>query len=180
MDVVVLPGRNFGPNAPVTWFPTAVAERRGARIHRVEWPTGPPAPTDDGAVGWIADVVESVLADLPEPALLIGNSLGTLAAGVAADRGLPAVWLTPLLHLSEPAASIARATRPALLVGGTADPSWDGQLARELSEDVLEVPDADHLLVPPGTVRDAAAVHLGVVEAVEAFLDRLGWPSPVP
>ena len=177
---MVLPGRNFGPNAPVTWFPAAVAERRGTRIHRVEWPTGPPAPTDDGAVDWIADVVETVLADLPEPALLIGKSLGTLTAGVAADRGLPAVWLTPLLHLPEPAASIGRASRPALLVGGTADPSWDGALARRLSQDVLEVPEADHLLVPPGTVRDAVAVHLDVVEAVEAFLDRLGWPAPVP
>ena len=39
---------------------------------------------------------------------------------------------------------LRRRTAPALLVGGTADGSWDGALARELSDDVLELEGADH------------------------------------
>jgi hypothetical protein len=41
--------------------------------------------------------VAAVLAGVAGSPLLIGKSLGTVAAGVAADRALPAVWLTPLL-----------------------------------------------------------------------------------
>jgi hypothetical protein len=76
--------------------------------------------------------------------LVIGKSLSTLAAGTAADRGWPAVWLTPLLRTGEIVSMLRRRTAPALLVGGTADGTWDGAMARELSDDVLELDRADH------------------------------------
>ena len=58
---------------------------------------------------------------------------------------------------------LRRRTAPALLVGGTADPSWDGALARELSDDVLELDGADHGL--------ARVEHLPpIVDAIEAFI----------
>jgi hypothetical protein len=49
------------------------------------------------------------------------------------------------------------------LIGGTSDPIWDGALARELSDDVVELDGADHGLARP---RDAQAV----VDAVAAFV----------
>ncbi len=76
--------------------------------------------------------------------LVIGKSLSTRAAGATADRGWPAVWLTPLLRDDDIVSMLRRRTAPALLVGGTADGSWDGTLARELSDDVLELDGADH------------------------------------
>ena len=76
--------------------------------------------------------------------LVIGKSLSTLAAGVAAERGWPAVWLTPLLRNDDVVQMLRRRTAPALMIGGTADASWNGALARELSDDVLELDGADH------------------------------------
>jgi hypothetical protein len=95
--------------------------------------------------------------------LVIGKSLGTLAAGAVAERGWPAVWLTPLLS-HPPLVEMLRArTAPALLVGGTEDPAWDGRLARQLSDDVLELDGADHGLA---RIEDLPAI----VGTIEAFL----------
>jgi hypothetical protein len=95
--------------------------------------------------------------------IVIGKSLGTLAAGAVAERRWRAVWLTPLLS-HPPFVEMLRArTAPALLVGGTEDPAWDGRLARELSDDVLELDGADHGLA---RVEDLPAI----VETIEAFL----------
>jgi hypothetical protein len=43
--------------------------------------------------------VAATLAD--DSALVIGKSLGSLAAGLVAERGLPAIWPTPLLRIPE-------------------------------------------------------------------------------
>ena len=95
--------------------------------------------------------------------LAIGKSLGTLAAGEAAERGWRAVWLTPLLNHPPFVEMLRRRTAPALLIGGTNDPAWNGALARELSDDVLELEGADHGL--------AKIEHLApIVESIGAFL----------
>src|SRR6266545_9454 len=86
-------------------------------------------------------------------------------------------WVTPLLHVPAVAAALGRANAPALLVGGTADRSWDGELARRLSSHVLEVPDADHGMYVPGPLTASVAVLGRVVLAVEEFLDAIGWPG---
>src|SRR4051812_16726321 len=76
--------------------------------------------------------------------LIVAKSLSTRAAGVVADGGYPAVWLTPLLDDPVSIAGLERRTAPALLVGGTADPVWNGPLARRLSRNVLELKGVDH------------------------------------
>jgi hypothetical protein len=94
--------------------------------------------------------------------LVVGKSLSTQAAGSAADHGWPAVWLTPLLNDASVVAMLRHRTAPALLIGGTADVSWNGELARQLSGDVLELKGADHGL--------ARAEHLPqIVAAVAEF-----------
>ena len=113
---------------------------------------------------WVTDRLDAAAAYArdAERFLIVGKSLSTQAAGVAADRGWPAVWLTPLLDQDGVLAMLRRRTAPALLVGGTADPSWDGALARALSDDVLELDGADHGL--------ARIEHLPqIVAAVAAF-----------
>ncbi|WP_285663232.1 alpha/beta hydrolase [Actinorhabdospora filicis] len=109
--------------------------------------------------------------------LLIGSSLGSRAAALAAERGLPAVWITPTLTTDDwvPDA-LAKATKPFLLVGGTADPFWDARLARELSPHVIEVDGADHAMMLPGPLKASADVLAQVVTCVEAFLDEVVWP----
>ena len=107
--------------------------------------------------------------------VVVGKSLGTRAASYAAERGLDAVWFTPLLV--DPAVAEAVAANPGrqLLVGGLADELWDAAIARELGDNgcaVLEVPDADHGMGTPDAVR-TAEVHLEVARAVHAFLSQI-------
>jgi hypothetical protein len=107
--------------------------------------------------------------------LVVGKSLGTRAASYAAERGLDAIWFTPLLVEPELAEAIASNPGRQLLVGGLADELWDPAIARELADngcDVLEVPDADHGMGTADAVR-SAEIHLEVARAVEDFLSQL-------
>jgi hypothetical protein len=154
-----------------------VAQRRGATVHRHSWSQRITVPWGPQIEGWVRGEVTAVLAGVAGSPLLIGKSLGTVAAGVAADRALPAVWLTPLLTEPWAVAALGRAGAAFLLVGGTADPYWDGALARRLSRHVLEVEAADHNMYVPGPLTDSIAVLSRVVVAVEEFLDTIAWPT---
>ena len=109
--------------------------------------------------------------------VVIGKSLGSLAASVAAGRGLPAVWLTPVLTDEPTVAALRRAAAPCLLIGGTADKVWDGRLARSLTPHVLEIDGADHGMFVPGRLSESAAVLGQVTTTVENFLDHQVWPQ---
>lgn len=174
---VVIPGRMYGPGVPLLMYAGDVAERRGAAVHRHSWTEPPHLPTDPEVEAWVCGEVRTVLDTVGEAPLLIGKSLGTCAAGLAAERSLPAVWLTPLLHRPAVVDALARATAPCLLVGGTADPSWDPATARRLSPHVLEFADADHGLYVPGPLRESIEVLGQVVTGVEKFFDTIGWPG---
>jgi pimeloyl-ACP methyl ester carboxylesterase len=93
--------------------------------------------------------------------LVVAKSLTTRAAGACAERRLRAIWLTPLLDDPVCVEMLRSRTAPALLIGGTEDPSWDGPLARELSPDVLEIAGADHGLA---RISDLQAVLDAVAE----------------
>jgi pimeloyl-ACP methyl ester carboxylesterase len=86
------------------------------------------------------------------------------------------VWYTPLLTDERTVAALRRATGPCLLVGGPADQFWDGQAARSLPADVVEIDGADHGMFVPGRLADSAAALGRVITAVEDFLDHVVWP----
>ena len=73
-------------------------------------------------------------------------------------------------------AALRRATGPCLLAGGTADRFWDGQAARSLTADVVEIDGADHGMFVPGRLAASAAALGQVITAVEDFLDHIVWP----
>ena len=105
--------------------------------------------------------------------LVVSKSLSTRASGLVADGGYPAVWLTPLLDDPVSVAGLERRTAPALLVGGTADPTWNGPLARRLSGDVLELKGVDHGFGERGDDPKQTLDNLKqVVKAVTAFAAR--------
>lgn len=173
-DAVVLPGRMFGPAAPLPMYAGDVAHERGATVHRHWWSAEPPPGEEDPS--WVSGELTGVLDAIEGRPLVIAKSLGTLAAGVAADRELPAVWLTPLLTVPAVAGALGRATAPFLLVGGTADPYWDAELAARLTPHVLQVDDADHGMYVPGPLTASIDVLARVVIAVELFLTEIAWP----
>jgi hypothetical protein len=158
---IVLPGRMLA-GMPVNAYAIDAVWTQGWRAILVwdEYFDEPPS-----AEQWVRDRLDAAAAYAGDGGqrLVIGKSLGTLAAGAAAERAWPAVWLTPLLHVPELVEMLERRTAPALLIGGTNDEAWDGALARRLSDDVLELEGADHGL--------AKIEHLpAIVDAITAFL----------
>jgi hypothetical protein len=124
---------------------------------------------------WVVERATAALTIAAEPdrVLVVAKSLSTRAAGLAAEEGYPAVWLTPLLDDEEIVSALRRRRAPALLVGGTADPSWDGALARRLTEDVLELDAVDHSFGGASDDPVDTLVNLKrVVEAVDEFAAR--------
>ncbi|HVV59366.1 MAG TPA: hypothetical protein VHC45_13485 [Gaiellaceae bacterium] len=167
---VVLPGRLLA-GMPSVSIPIYALLDRGWGAVQV-WDEAVDPEIDES--GWVRERVEAALAVAGDrAALLVAKSMSTRAAGIAGERSLPAVWLTPLLHDPVSVAWLRARTAPALLVGGTADPAWDGALARELSDDVLELPGADHGFGGPDGVRSLLANLGRIAAAVDAFAGRL-------
>jgi hypothetical protein len=152
-------------------------ERRGGSVRRISW-TVPQFADGDEERAWVAARAgEAVAATGVAAPVVIGKSLGSLAAPVAADRGLPAVWLTPVLTDAPTVAALRRAAAPCLLIGGTADKLWDGRVARSVTPHVLEIGGADHGMLVTGRLSESAAVLGQVITAVEDFLDHQVWPQ---
>jgi hypothetical protein len=175
-DVVVLPGRLGGTWSPLPLYTSRVAEDRGAVVHRHEW-VGPAPQAPPATMAYVRGEVAPLLDKLGGRPLVIGKSLGSHAAALTAERDLPAIWLTPLLHLPPVVSALGRATAPFLLIGGTADEAWDGAVARRLTPHVFEVADADHGLWVRGPVTASITVLARVAQATGEFFDEIDWPS---
>jgi predicted alpha/beta-hydrolase family hydrolase len=106
--------------------------------------------------------------------LVIGKSLASLLTGWARERELPAVWLTPLLGAPAAVDGLAGTRRPALLVGGTADPSWEPvAIPRHPLIEVLEIPDVDHSLQARGDTERSLDALRQMTGTVSRFIARL-------
>jgi pimeloyl-ACP methyl ester carboxylesterase len=177
---VLAPGGNYGPDGPLLKFAGLAAERRGASLHSVEWELDV-GDADAMITARVSAAVKELMATGAAAQVLVGKSLGSRAAPVAAEHGLPAVWFTPLLANVPVAgtvvAALKRSTAPFLLIGGTADEWWDGDAARSLTPHVVEIEGADHGMFVPGPLAASAAVLGNVITAVERFLDDVVWPG---
>jgi hypothetical protein len=172
---IALPGRYPQYSALLLGFSALVLTQHGWAVEQVWW--DPPSyDTHEQTTSWVREQVENALPESGR-VLLVGKSLATYAAPLAAERGYEAVWLTPLLQIPSLVDAIAANPAPQLLVGGTADESWDATVARGLAArgcDVLEVPGADHGMLAAGDVVRSAETHVEIVRAMDAFCSRLG------
>lgn len=169
---IVLPGRRYAPAAPLLHYARAVLAHRGWTVQEIWWDGQP----DDFAVlfDWVREQTAAALArETAGQVLLVGKSMGSFSAGLATERGLPAIWLTPVL--SEPAVreAIRRSSAPSLLVGGTADSLWNGDAARQSGAEVLEIPDADHNLERADDPTGSVNILGQVTKALDEFVTRL-------
>ncbi len=169
--LVLLPGARYPTRAPLLWFARAAGAQRGWSTLEVLDQLRPDAPPGQ----WAIDRAERALAAAPgaDP-VVIGKSLASAVTGLAADRGLAAVWLTPLLGEAAVVDGLARASEPALLVGGTADSTWQPTaLPQNPLLEVEEVEGADHGLELAGDVSRSVEALRTVTARIGAFLDRL-------
>jgi predicted alpha/beta-hydrolase family hydrolase len=178
-SAVLAPGANYGPDGPLLMYAALAVRRRGGRVRPITWDL--PATSDvsqlrERVAAQVAAAVDDLTAATGVAPLVIGKSLGSLSAPVVADRGLAAVWFTPLLTDQATVAALRRASGPSLLAGGTADQLWDGAAARSIAAEVIEIDDADHRMFVPGPLAASAAVLAQVMTAVEDFLDHRAWP----
>jgi hypothetical protein len=165
----VLPGRGYSPAAPLLHYVTMLLMERGWTVRQVWWDEGDKTSVE-AAVARARRELDAVTAPVH---LVVAKSLGTMALPDAAERGLPGVWLTPILNDPKIAAALRRLSVPALLVGGTADPLWDSDVAHAGSVEVLEVVGADHSLEFGGAVIPAIAALRLVMERMASFVDNL-------
>jgi hypothetical protein len=168
---VILPGVRYFSQAPLLWFAREAAQAGGWSVLELS----ERAPADEEPFAWMRDRAQRVLDSVDATTVaVIGKSLGSAAAPLVAERGLAAVWLTPLLIRPEVVSALAASTAPALLVGSTADPTWaDGEQPQGESIEVLELEGLDHSLQVEGDPLGSLDVLRTVTERIGAFLAAL-------
>jgi hypothetical protein len=168
------PGGNYGADGPLLMYARLAVERRGGRTVPIVWELSKGSSVSqqrEQVASQVMSAIDETTAVTGAAPVVIGKSLGSLAAPVIADRGLAAVWFTPLLTDEPTVTALRRATGPCLLVGGTADQWWDGSAARSVTSHVVEIDGADHGMFVLGRLAASAAVLGQVITAVEEFLD---------
>jgi hypothetical protein len=175
--VLVLPGRAYPVEMPGLALPLRALALNGWTIWHAAWELD-----DLDEVARRAVVVRAV-AELDQQTaassqrVVLGKSLGTYAAGWAADNGVPAIGLTPLLIDQSCAEDITRSTAPAMLVAGTADLTWDDAAAERTGKQIVRLAGADHGF-QTGDWRAEVEILREVAEAVEAFARALSPGAP--
>ncbi|WP_051114025.1 alpha/beta hydrolase [Actinopolymorpha alba] len=168
---IVLPGGGYTPAAPLLHYARAVLLHRGWTVQEIWW--GDP-PDQDSIPDWVREQAEAALArETAEQVLLVGKSRGTHAAPLAAVHGIPAIWLTPVLADPTVIDGLTRASKPSLLVGGTADGLWKSDVAKRSGAGVLEVPEANHAMEIEDDPIRSVSVLGQVTEAMDHFVARL-------
>ena len=174
---LLMAGGAYAPARPLLHYLRKVLQQHGWTVQELWWQ--PPHDewdfTDtDGRQEWVVAQAEAALSgETASRQLLCGKSLASFAAPVAAERGLSAIWLTPVLSEARNAGALLAASAPTLLVGGTEDYEyWDGEAARRSGHSILELPGLGHSLEVPDAVRSIDIVRQVTVAAGE-FLDKL-------
>ncbi|MEV6602446.1 hypothetical protein AB0M36_37195 [Actinoplanes sp. NPDC051346] len=92
---------------------------------------------------------------------------------------MPVIWLTPVLTDGSVVEAITANPAPQLLVGGTGARFGVPRAALATGRQVLEIPEADHSLRVPGSVRRYTGV-LGLVEYAQVCLEEINRPARDP
>jgi hypothetical protein len=168
--VLVLPGVRYFSQAPLLWFAREAAQAAGWSALELS----ERAPADADPFAWLRARAQSALAAIDaQRVLVVGKSLGSVAAPLAAERGLRAIWLTPLLVRPEVVSALNATQAPALLVGSSADPTWaDGEQPVNDALEIMELEGLDHSLQAAGDPFASLAVLREVTERIARFLTR--------
>lgn len=170
--VVLLPGARYSTQAPLLWFAREIALARGMGALEVldELPSG------GNPFAWGQDRAERALRFEPARlSVVVGKSAASAATGLVGDRGMPALWLTPLLNQRLVVEGLSRAAAPTMLIGGTLDETWTPDaLPASSALEVVELPGVDHSLQVPGDVTASFDALGRAIAAIERFVAQRG------
>ena len=169
--VTLLPGAWYPTRAPLLWFAREVALSQDWSVLEVL----DELPESEEPFAWAIDRATRALDAAPgDRHAVIGKSLASAAAGIVADRALPAAWLTPILRRPAVLEDLGRTSAPTLLIGGTADTDhWDpAAVPDNPAIDVVELDGLDHALQDEGDTDASLAALTKVTASLAAFLDR--------
>jgi hypothetical protein len=170
-QALLLPGRGYGPQQSLLHFARRCLVEAGREVRVIQWPKGELGGDD------VTRLVEEAAAAQPgglSDLVLLAKSLGTLAIPWAATHGVRGIWLTPLLQVAQVREALPRLPAGSLLAGGTADPTWDGEIAAASGLPVLQIEGGDHTLEIPGDVhRSVAALHRVVTAVHDTLLPSI-------
>lgn len=166
---VLLPGASYSPDRPVLYYAREVLRAQGWSVEEVWW--NPEDLASDEAVIRTAKAAFEKVAD--SNPLVVGKSIGSLALPLVAQRGWPAIWLTPLLNRPELLDALKIVTSKTLLVGGTADDYWNSKVAVASGQQILEMPGADHGLEIPGNPLASVDLLSELVKTMKLFVESL-------
>ena len=171
--VVLLPGVRYFSQAPLLWFAREAAQAAGLTVLELT----ERAPAGREPFEWIRERAGEALEEAAGAAeiVVIGKSLGSAAAPMAVERGLSAVWLTPLLIRPEIVTALEAVEQPTLIVGSPADPTWgDGRMPAADALEVMELDGLDHSLQIPGDPLASIEILRQVTARLGAFLASSG------
>jgi len=178
LRALLLPGAGYTTQAPLLWYAEQVLGSHGWTTEALVW-SGNPDSREEVRMTYDMVLRQRTAVESGATYLVVGKSLGTLALPTAVDLEVAGVWLTPLLSEQQAEPELRASVRdlsalgiPALFVGGTADPAWDGDLARS-GGTVLEVPGAIHRLEIPGDWRASLTILTDVASAIDGFVSAL-------
>ena len=161
---LVLPGLNFTADRPVLHYTIRTLLSHRWAVDVVRW-----RPPGRNSHRWARERATDLIQD-GRPQLVVGKSLGTWGLPAAIALGCAGIWLTPLLY--DPEQSALRLDRRHLLVGGTADRSWDPAAATATGAQVMEIPGADHSL-ELDDILASLTILAGVQQRVDGFITDL-------
>ena len=99
-SAVLAPGGGYSADGPLLMYARLAVQGRGGHVHPIVWELSRDSDFSRQRLrvaSQVESAVDEVTAATGAAPVVIGNSLGSLAAPLVADRGLAAVWFTPLL-----------------------------------------------------------------------------------
>lgn len=159
----MLPGGSGGVFQSALYWATVALVDSGWDVHVAHWSARP----DEHEVRSAASAGLERLASRGD-LLVLGKSLGSLAAPEVTLAGVRAIWLTPLMERGPVVEAIGSGDVGTLLVAGTDDPSWRRPPDRD-GLHIREIVGANHGLLIPGDWRRSLAALGEVIESIVDF-----------
>ena len=168
---VLVPGIAYPVQMPQLYFAKQVALANGWSVREIAWEPGMEWTTEA-----VAGEFEKAIYGVDLPILIMGKSIGSLSSVVAAEKSLPAVWITPVLEREDAVRAIGANAAKQLVIGGTADVDhWDSDASKTWPEnvEVLEFDGADHSTLVAGDPVRSGEIAAEYTKAMHEWLQAL-------